>query len=930
MVVSLADVEPAPGVGLNLLRTFTFMNGLRLLPVVVVAALSATTLLYAQCGSVNAANGLIINLADPGGCNCSSYYEFYDDGGPAGNYANNRRDTVRFVSPGRRLRIQFNSASLESCCDHLRIYDGNVTPGGPIRAGLIWRLNGSSYPSSPLFSTQDTITFIFTSDGSTTNAGWSARIECVPPGAGGTLTRYDLSDGSPSISVSCNSPISFYDGGGTHGLYPEVVDDTVTFTPASSNDRLMVAFPYQLFLASGDTLWVYENSLAPNNLLAVFTPGSSRAETLLTTAAGNSLIFRFKSDYDGNVGVGWGALVSCAPAPLPLPTTYMGWGVRTIACGTAYRFYDSGSPGLIADGGRSSYGNYANSENRVITFVSQNQAERLRLEFSSFSTESGLDWVEVYDGPTTTSPLIGRWSGAALPPIILSSGPMLTIRFQSDGTNNYAGWNATVQCAGLPAPPVYTLSSNTHQTVTACNALFYDEGGPAENYTTFPQDRSFTFCPDDPAAYLRVRFPYQFVLAVGDTMWVYEGPSVDPARLLGVYVRGNRGEEIALQVAGTCLTFRFKASATSIGAAGWHGIVECTSTPQPSVTWMQRAGIRRQCNLILYDDGGPNANYRNAANDTLLLISPTSCGLSLQFTHFTTESNFDFLRLYDGGNFGAPVIGSYSGSSLPNSGNPINASGDSLLLRFTSDGSTNYSGWRAVVSCPNSFSVSVSPSSALICRGDNIILTASGGPANTTYTWNTGATGSTLTVTSPGTYYVTAQAPSGCTAVSNPVTVDYHPAADTTVSITGSTLSNTTCQNPGYNCSWYDCNTNQVVGTGGSFTPAASGWYGLVIENTSTGCRDTSSCHYISTTSLSSLSNSLLRLYPNPTRSTSRVESGVMMEVLRVWDTQGRLVFSTQPRAYIYELPPFPAGMYKVQVVLRDGSVASVSWQVVE
>jgi len=113
-----------------------------------------------SCGSINAANGLVINLADPNGCNCSGSYAFYDDGGPSGNYSNNRRDTVRFVSPGRRLRIRFNSSSLETCCDHLWVYDGNVTPGGPVRAGLMWRLNGSTFPAS-LISTQDTVTFIF-------------------------------------------------------------------------------------------------------------------------------------------------------------------------------------------------------------------------------------------------------------------------------------------------------------------------------------------------------------------------------------------------------------------------------------------------------------------------------------------------------------------------------------------------------------------------------------------------------------------------------------------------------------------------------------------------------------------------------------------------------------------------------------------------
>jgi hypothetical protein len=63
----------------------------------------------------------------------------------------------------------------------------------------------------------------------------------------------------------------------------------------------------------------------------------------------------------------------------------------------------------------------------------------------------------------------------------------------------------------------------------------------------------------------------------------------------------------------------------------------------------------------------------------------------------------------------------------------------------------------------------------------------------------------------------------------------------------------------------------------------------------------------------------LLRLYPNPTSSTSRLEAAAIIEVLRIWDTQGREVFSTQPRAYFYELPSLPAGTYKVQVIPIPG-----------
>lgn len=871
-------------------------------------ALVSVSSAWGQC-TANSQNGLTINIADPNGCNCGTF-NFYDEGGPNSGYNSNRRDTVRFVNPGGRLQIWIASWSLEGCTDNLSIYDGNSTG-----SGLMYRLcnNGGNVL---LFSTHDTVTFVFYSNGSYVYSGWHIQLACLSG-----LNRQEMPP-APAVATlsSCTEVISFFDDGGPNQNYSPNQNRTWVVRPPSSSDLLQVAFPYQLSIEAGDTLWIWSG----NRLLARFTQGSSRADTLTAIQPGDSLTFRFKSDINiGTTAGGWGALITCATTPAHV--TYMGPGLRTVPCGRTIRFFDSGSPGLNGDNGRSDYGNYAN-ESRVITFFSQDSSQRLRIAFSALSTEGNWDWLEIYDGPTLTSPLIGRWSGFfSTPPIILSTGPYLTVRFfTSNASTNFSGWQATVSCTSLPVPPIYTLSASG-QTASVCEALFYDDGNASGPYSP-DQDRTFTICPDDPTKYLVVSFPYQFQLAAGDTLWVYEGSSTS-APLVGVYILNNIGEQIASQVPGGCLTFRFKAAATSPGAPGWHGIVRCSSTPEPLISWMGY-GIRRTCNMLLYDSGGPDFNYWNNENRQLLIIRAQSgCGaLGIQFTNFATESGYDILRIYNGGTTGSSSS-SFSGSSLPNSGNPLLMSGDSMLIRFTSDGSVNYSGWRAQIRCANTFSAAITPNVTLpACAGTPVTLQASPSGSSYTYSWNSGATSSSITVTTAGTYSVTVTDQNGCQATAA-YTVSYHPAPDTTVTWASGTLTGQGCD-ANHTCRWRNCNSGQIVATGPSFTPTQGAAYRLLIKNNTTQCEDSSSCHYVVTSYLAALGSSFV-IYPNPSTGAATLEASMPIARLFIYNLSGQMVFeASQAGSTRFMLPTLAPGLYEVSVTFQNGNTRTLRWQV--
>ncbi|MGE5425398.1 MAG: C25 family cysteine peptidase [Syntrophothermus sp.] len=123
-----------------------------------------------------------------------------------------------------------------------------------------------------------------------------------------------------------------------------------------------------------------------------------------------------------------------------LPPIYlMSNNTITTCSGT---FYDSGGPN----------GSYMNNEDFVMTFSSPTPGATLRTVFSQFDVEPqstcNYDYLKAFNGPNTTSPLLGTWCGQVLPSEIIASSGQVTFQFHSDYSENLTGWTATVSCSG--------------------------------------------------------------------------------------------------------------------------------------------------------------------------------------------------------------------------------------------------------------------------------------------------------------------------------------------------------------------------------------------------------------------------------------------------------------------------------------------------
>jgi N-acetyl-anhydromuramyl-L-alanine amidase AmpD len=93
-----------------------------------------------------------------------------------------------------------------------------------------------------------------------------------------------------------------------------------------------------------------------------------------------------------------------------------------------------------------------------------------------------------------------------------------------------------------------------------------------------------------------------------------------------------------------------------------------------------------------YDSGGQTSNYTDDERKIWVFEPANATSVTLNFTSFNLENNWDFLFLYDGNSIDAPLIGKYTGTTGPGT---ITSTGSSITVEFRSDCATSTAGWEA-------------------------------------------------------------------------------------------------------------------------------------------------------------------------------------------------------------------------------------------
>ncbi|MBK6965834.1 MAG: S8 family serine peptidase [Bacteroidales bacterium] len=114
-------------------------------------------------------------------------------------------------------------------------------------------------------------------------------------------------------------------------------------------------------------------------------------------------------------------------------------------------FFDTGGPA----------GDYPINQALTLTFYPSSPGAKVELDFTSFSTEAGYDYLRIYNGISASSPIIGSYSGTSGPGTVTATNPdgALTVTFTSDEIFNGPGWSANISCF-YPAPVADFTATN--------------------------------------------------------------------------------------------------------------------------------------------------------------------------------------------------------------------------------------------------------------------------------------------------------------------------------------------------------------------------------------------------------------------------------------------------------------------------------------
>ncbi len=119
--------------------------------------------------------------------------------------------------------------------------------------------------------------------------------------------------------------------------------------------------------------------------------------------------------------------------------------------------------GTFGDGSGPLY-NYKNNSDCQWLIQPNDSVTNIKLTFLEFKTESDSDRVIIYNGTTTTAPIIGTYSGSNLPSMITSTGKSMLVRFITNDSITSDGWLASyttttpIYCSGLKQ---YTAASGS-------------------------------------------------------------------------------------------------------------------------------------------------------------------------------------------------------------------------------------------------------------------------------------------------------------------------------------------------------------------------------------------------------------------------------------------------------------------------------------
>jgi M6 family metalloprotease-like protein len=410
------------------------------------------------------------------------------DGSGTSNYDNNLNCSWLIQPPlASSIVLTFGSFDTEATNDVVNLYDGTDNNGI-----LIGSYSGSSIPAVATITGSNKSMFVeFISNATNTSAGWDATYTSTSAiSCSGTTTLT-----APSGNFDDGSGVAQYDNNLNCGwlIQPTGTPASITLTMNNINTD-----------GFRDIVRVYDGTSATGPVIGFFFGTDTRTPV---TAYSGSMFVQFTTNGNGQ-DQGWDAsYVSSSTFCNPNTTFTNNNGNFTDGSPNGTDYLDNTNCEWLIQPG---------IPNTIIS-----------LDFSRFSTEAGFDSVTVYDGTSTSDPILRSLSGNLnnIPTITSTQGSMF-VKFESDGNTTDNGWNAIYNTQQIPF-----CSGITN--LTGSTGTFDDGSGNGTNYIE-NSNCQWLIQPTAGAITIDLSFNYFDTQNNQDVVSVYDG-TTNSATLLGSF-----------------------------------------------------------------------------------------------------------------------------------------------------------------------------------------------------------------------------------------------------------------------------------------------------------------------------------------------------------------------------------------------------------
>lgn len=387
---------------------------------------------------------------------------------------------------------------------------------------------------------------------------------------GTTAHHPDVYHATTSQSSQCSAPAAITTSGTGISTSPSgnyVTSENCLWSITAPVGQYVV-LNFSLFMTEDkyDTFTVYNSNVLYPYMLAQLSGQYTTTLPPTLYATSNTMTVAFVSD-PSNVNAGVKASVFFSATPPPQTSQCSSPAVIT----TSSTLLSTNHPGK-----------YISDQNCQWTITAP-PGQYAVLKFTSFATELNFDYFIVYNGPSTTSPLVASLSGTTLPPTVYGTSNTMTVVFLSDVSNVYAGVKAMVTFSSS-SPTTAATTTTTPRTTTATmpnplcttptaivlsgtvintnlNAVTYAINMNCQWSITAPAGQSIAINISS----FNTEYGY-------DALYIYDGPTIAATLLSGAGLSGVIAPGMTFYGSGSQMTIVFTSDSSNV-AAGVRAIV---------------------------------------------------------------------------------------------------------------------------------------------------------------------------------------------------------------------------------------------------------------------------------------------------------------------------------------------------------------------